>query len=83
MTDRGEFDDIEPTERLFKKIEDYKRITSQLFKAHGIVSNERTHFINYASYILRQGSINEQDTFIVGLNIPLFVRDKVIYRTLI
>jgi site-specific DNA recombinase len=80
MTDRGEFDDLEPTERLFKKIEDYKRVTSQLFKDHGIASNERAHFRNYASYILRQGNINEQDTFIRGLNIPLFVSCKIIYR---
>jgi len=80
MTDRGEFDDIEPTERLFKKIEDYKRVTSQLFKDHGIVSNERAHFRNYASYILRQGSINEQDTFIRGLNATLFIKDRVISR---
>jgi hypothetical protein len=80
MTDRGEFDNLEPSERLFKKIEDYKRITSQLFKDHGIVGNEREHFRNYASYILRQESINEQDTFIRGLNIPLFVRNRVISK---
>ena len=80
MTDRGEFDDLEPTERLFKRIEDYKRVTSQLFKDHGIASNERAHFRNYASYILRQGSINEQDTFIRGLNTPMFVHDRTISR---
>ena len=80
MTDRGEFDDLEPTERLLKKIEDYKRVTSQLCKDHGIASSERAHFRNYASYVLRQGSINEQDTFIRGLNIPLFVESKKIFR---
>lgn len=80
MTDRGEFDDLEPTERLFKRIEDYKRVTSQLIKDYGIASSERDHFKNYASYILRQGSVSDQDTFIRGLNVPLFVKDKVIIR---
>jgi site-specific DNA recombinase len=83
MTDCGEFDDLEPTEHLFKKIEEYKRVTSQLFKDYGIVSNERAHFRNYASYILRQGNINEQDTFIRGLDIPLFVKNRLIYRTFV
>jgi site-specific DNA recombinase len=80
MVDAGTFDDLEPTERLFKKIEEYKRVTSQLIKDHGIESTERAHFKNYASYILRQGSINEQDGFIRGLNIPLFVSNKIIFR---
>jgi site-specific DNA recombinase len=82
MTDCGKFDDLEPTERLFKRIEDYKRITSQLFKDHGIVNNDRVQFRNYASYILRQGSISEQDMFIRGLNIPLFVKNKTLYKNI-
>jgi len=80
MVDDGEFDDIEPAEQLFSKIEKYKRVTSQLIKDHGIVATERQHFKNYASYILRQGSMNEQDSFIRGLNSPLFVKCKTIYR---
>ena len=80
MVDAGELDDIEPAEQLFKKVEQYKRVTSQLIKDHGIESSERAHFKNYASYILRQGSLSEQDGFIRGLNIPLFVKDKKIYR---
>ena len=80
MVDAGVLDDIEPAEQLFKKVEQYKRVTSQLIKDHGIESSERAHFKNYASYILRQGSLSEQDGFIRGLNIPLFVKDKKIYR---
>ena len=80
MVDAGLLDDIEPAERLFKKIEDYKRVTSQLIKDHGIESTERAHFKNYASYILRQGTLNEKDNFIRGLGIPLFVRDQTIKR---
>lgn len=82
MTDAGEFDDIEPTEQLFTKIEQYKRVTSQLIKDHGIETSERAHFKNFASYVLRQGTLNEQDGFIRGLNLPLFVKDKQIYRRL-
>lgn len=80
MVDAGELDDIEPSEQLFKKVEQYKRVTSQLIKDHGIESSERAHFKNYASYTLRQGSLSEQDGFIRGLNIPLFVKDRKIYR---
>ena len=80
MVDAGVLDDIEPAEQLFKKVEQYKRVTSQLIKDHGIESSERAHFKNYASYILRQGSLSEQDGFIRGLNIPLFVKDRKIYR---
>lgn len=80
MVDLGDFDDIEPSEQLFRRIENYKRVTSQLIKDHGIESNERAHFKNYASYILRQGTLNEQDAFIRGLNLPLFVKNKKIYR---
>ena len=80
MVDAGELDDIEPAEQLFKKVEQYKRVTSQLIKDHGIESSERAHFKNYASYILRQGSLSEQDGFIRGLNMPLFVKDKKIQR---
>ena len=82
MVDAGSFDDIEPTEQLFKRIEHYKRVTSQLIKDHGIESNERAHFRNYASYILRQGTLSEKDGFIRGLNLPLFVKNKTIYRRL-
>ena len=35
MIENGEFDDIEPTEALFKRVEQHKRITSQLIKDHG------------------------------------------------
>lgn len=80
MVDAGELDDIEPAEQLFKKVEQYKRVTSQLIKDHGIESSERAYFKNYASYILRQGSLSEQDGFIRGLNMPLFVKDKKIQR---
>lgn len=73
---------IEPTEQLFGKIEQYKRVTSQLIKDHGIEASERAHFKNYASYVLRQGTIHEQDGFIRGLNVPLFVKNKKIYRRL-
>ncbi len=80
MVDTGEFDDVEPTEKLFSKIEQYKRVTSQLIKDHGIVATERQHFKNYASYILQQGSLSEKDGFIRGLNIPLFVSSRQIFR---
>jgi hypothetical protein len=80
MADVGEFDDIEPSEQLFRRIEAYKRVTSQLIKDHGIASSERAHFKNYASYILRQGTLSEQDGFIRGLNIPLFVSNRKIFR---
>jgi site-specific DNA recombinase len=80
MVDAGNFDDIEPTEQLFKRIEHYKRVTSQLIKDHGIESSERTHFRNYASYILRQGTLNEKDGFIRGLNVPLIVIGRMITR---
>jgi len=36
--------------------------------------------INLTSYTLRQGSANEQNTFIRGLNLTLFVKYKNIYR---
>ncbi len=80
MVDNGDFDDIEPTEQLFNKIEHYKRVTGQLIKDYGIDASEKTHFRNYASYVLKQGTLNEQDGFIRGLNLPLFVSDKKIYR---
>lgn len=80
MVDNGDFDDIEPTEQLFNKIEHYKRVTGQLIKDYGIDASGKTHFRNYASYVLKQGTLNEQDGFIRGLNLPLFVKDKQIYR---
>lgn len=79
MVDNGAFEDIEPTEQLIKKVEQYKRVTSQLIKDHGITSTERQHFKNYASYILRQSSLSEKDVLIRGLNVPLFVSNKVIH----
>ncbi len=83
MVDAGEFDDIEPTEQLFKNIEQYKRVTSQLIKDHGIVATERQHFKNYASYILQQGTLSEKDGFIRGLNTPLIVKSRLIKRSVI
>lgn len=80
LVDDGQFDDLEVTEKLFKRIEEHKRITSQLIKDHGLKLTERDHFRNYASYVLRQGGLSEQDDFIRGLNSPLFVRNKLIYR---
>lgn len=80
MVDSGEFDDIKPTEQLFKKNEQYKRVTSQLIKDHGIAATERQHFKNYASYILQQGSLSEKDGSIRGLNSPMFVLGKRISR---
>lgn len=80
MVDAGEFDDIEPTEQLFKKIEQYKRVTSQLIKDHGIVATERQHFKHYASYILQQGTLSEKDGFIRGLNTPLIVKSRLIKK---
>lgn len=80
MVDAGDFDDVEPTEQLFKKIEQYKRVTSQLIKDHGISSTERQHFKNYASYILQQGTLSEKDSFIRGLNEPLFVKGRLIKK---
>lgn len=80
MADTGEFDDIEPSEQLFRRIEAYKRVTSQLIKDHGIIATERAHFKHYASYILRQGTLREQDGFIRGLSIPLFVSERRIFR---
>lgn len=79
MVDAGKFDDVEPTEQLFRKIEQYKRVTSQLIKDHGIVATERQHFKNYASYILQQGTLIEKDNFVRGLNRPLYVKSQNIY----
>lgn len=80
MVDTDEFDDIEPTEQLFRKIEQYKRVTSQLIKDHGIAATERQHFKNYASYILQQGSLSEKDGFIRGLNVILQVKNRQIQK---
>lgn len=80
MVDNGEFDDIEPAEQLYEKIEQYKRVTSQLIKDHGITATERQHFKNYASYILQQGTLSEKDGVIRGINVPLFVNRKRINR---
>ncbi len=82
LIDAGQFDDVTPTEQLEKKIDKHKRVTSQLIKDHGMVMSERTQFRNFASYTLKQGSLSEQDGFIRGLNIPLFVKDKTIHRRL-
>lgn len=80
MVDAGEFDDIEPSKQLLKRLEIYERVTAQLIKDHGIVATERAHFKNYASYIFQQGTLSEKDGFIRGLNIPLFVNNKRINR---
>jgi len=53
---------------------------SQLIKDHGLKLAERDHFRNFASYTLKQGTLSEQDGFIRGLNTPLFVKNKTIYR---
>lgn len=82
MVDEGQFDDIEVTEKLYKRIERHKQITSQLIRDHGLHLSERDHFRNYASYVLKQGVLNEQDDFIRGLNTILFVQDRVILRKL-
>ena len=80
LIEDGQFDDIEPTEKLYNRVEQHKRITSQLIKDHGLKLTERDHFRNYASYVLKQGTLSEQDDFIRGLNIPLFVENKQIFR---
>lgn len=80
LIESGNFDDLEPNEQLFKRIEQHKRITSQLIKDHGIRLTERDHFRNFASYTLKQGTLSEQDGFIRGLNIPLFVSNRLISR---
>lgn len=80
LIEDGQFDDIEPTEKLYNRVEQHKRITSQLIKDHGLSLTERDHFRNYASYVLRQGTLNEQDDFMRGLNMPLFVENKQIFR---
>lgn len=79
LIEDGQFDEVEPTETLYNRIEQHKRITSQLIKDHGLNLTERAHFKNYASYVLKQGTINEQDGLIRGLNKPLFVKSKQIY----
>lgn len=80
LVDEGQFDDLEVTERLYKRIEEHKRITSQLIKDHGLKLTERDYFRNYASYVLKQGGLSEQDDFMRGLNVPLFVKDRQIFR---
>lgn len=80
LVETGGFDDIEPSEALFNRIEQHKRMTSQLIKDHGLKLTERDHFRNFASYTLKQGTLSEQDGFIRGLNMPLFVKDRTIYR---
>ncbi len=82
MIENGDFDDLDPTEKLFNRIEQSKRITGQLIKDHGLNLTERDHFRNYASYVLKQGSLGEQDDFIRELNVPLFVENKMIFRRL-
>ncbi len=81
MIEAGELDDVEPSESVFKKIEQHKRITSQLIKDHGIELTERDHFRNFASYTLKQGTLSEQDGFLRGLNVPLLVKGRKIYRS--
>lgn len=76
IVENSELDSITPTERLLKKIEEYKKVTSQLIKDYGIVTTEQQHFRNYASYVLKQGSLQEKDNFIRGINKPLFVSNQ-------
>lgn len=80
MIEEGKFDDIEVAEKLYIQIERHKRIISQLISDHELHLSERDHFCNYASYVLKRGVLNEQDDFVRGLNVPLFVRQRVIYR---
>lgn len=80
MIEDGELDEIEPSETLYRRIEQHKRITSQLIKDNGLDLSERARFRDYASYVLNQGTLSEQDGLIRGLNVPLFVKDKKIYR---
>lgn len=80
MIEEGRFDDVEVTEKLYKRIERHKRITSQLIRDHGLHLSERDHFRNYASYVLKQGVLNEQDDLIRGLNMPLFVQSRQIFK---
>lgn len=82
LVEEGVFDEVEPSEQLYRRIEQYKRVTSQLIKDYGIVTTERQHFKNYASYIFKQGSLSEKDAFIRGLNVPLFVKSREILRKL-
>ena len=82
MVDAGEFDDIKPSERLSRKIDQYKRVTSQLIKDHGIAVTERQHFKNYASYVLRQGTLSEQDEFIRGMNSIILLQNRNLRRQL-
>lgn len=80
MVNRGEFENTELSLQLSKKIDQYKRVTSQLIKDHGITATDQDHFRNYASYTLQQGSLHEKDQFIRGLNTPLSVSSKQIHR---
>ena len=82
MVDAGEFDDIEPSEKLFKKMEQYKRVTSQLIKDHGLTASKEQHFKNYASYVLQQGTISEQDEFIRGMNSIILLKNRNLRRQL-
>jgi hypothetical protein len=83
MIEEGLFDDLEVTKKLYRRIEQHKQITSQLIRDHGLQLSERDHFRNYASYVLKQESLNEQDDFIRGLNVPLLVQDELIFRRLV
>jgi site-specific DNA recombinase len=80
LIEQGQLDDIVPTVKLGKRIEQHKRITNQLMKDRGLQLSERDHFKHYASYALNQGPIQEQDDLIRGLNMPLFVRNRTIFR---
>ncbi len=79
MIEDGKFDDIEVSENLSNRIERHKSVTSQLVKDHGLKMTERDHFRNYASYVLKQGALSEQDSLVRGLMAKLLVKDKQIY----
>jgi hypothetical protein len=76
LVESGSFNDIVSSEKLKKKLSAYVSITSQLIKDYGIMPTERDNLRNYANYILQQGSVDEKDVFIRGLNVPIFVTGK-------
>lgn len=76
LVNKDKFNDTALSKKLIDKLEQYKRVTRQLIRDYGIKESEQQYFKNYANYILRQGSINEQDDFIRGLQTILYVQDR-------
>ena len=76
LVNKDKFNDTALSKKLIDKLEQYKRVTRQLIRDYGIKESEIQYFKNYANYILRQGSINEQDDFIRGLQTILYVQDR-------